>query len=682
MDQDGNVVLGGATDSADYPISEGALQTAPGGLFDATVTAIDPAGRALVYSTRFGGSSFDVIFGMTVLPGGAVLVMGDTGSAAILGRQIGATPERSALFTAVILNVPTPAPARTAARAAIARREVIFLQDFTQFAANPGTNNNSSSVSGRSVTPAPNNQCPGDTSPPGQNPPNTQPVAFYGAVNVFGSLTGAPVPTGGFQPMPGSVSDTYVFCFASRLTVPQPPTPPATGKVKLTITKKLVLRDTPPASGRSTVVFEVEVGGPVNQARNVKVVDEGFGFDAKEGCELNQLLLLSICQLEAKTGPQRIEFVASGVNFFNVFAENRAWVTWTNPDGTLDQASATAVMNEDAPRLPSNQEFNLDLTSTAGQLTANEPSDSTVSVNVHNPNGSLFATDAFNCSTPPCKKTGTVMYPPESNYVNADQSGDFIIVSVNGPAKLDTYNLTTGTMAATTQVNGTVIATAVSPGQDGFDSLIGVLIQNGAGCKTQTGKMSTVLDGTFSTMAMNSVTFPCNGMNDVFVGADGKTVLTTNANEFFLIQDNGAPQATEFPGSKVYHSGDVNMDGMTDFVIANLAEIRVYQGTGSGLMLGSTIPTAPFTVADVKLKDVNSDMCVDVVVVIQGLGAIATYPGDCNGNFGNPTGTGSRSGLANGRIADFNGDGVLDALAVNLNAATGSHTASVFFGKK
>ena len=60
MDSSGNAYVTGSTDSTDFPITPGALQTEQRQLaiaIDAFVTKFNPTGSALVYSTYLGGSN-------------------------------------------------------------------------------------------------------------------------------------------------------------------------------------------------------------------------------------------------------------------------------------------------------------------------------------------------------------------------------------------------------------------------------------------------------------------------------------------------------------------------------------------------------------------------------------------------------------------------------------------------
>ncbi|GEM_PF-2568067 len=67
LDAQGNIYVGGTTDSPDFPLSHPALQnTVVSGFVHAFLTKINPAGTQLVYSTYFGGNGADVITALAV----------------------------------------------------------------------------------------------------------------------------------------------------------------------------------------------------------------------------------------------------------------------------------------------------------------------------------------------------------------------------------------------------------------------------------------------------------------------------------------------------------------------------------------------------------------------------------------------------------------------------------------
>jgi hypothetical protein len=81
VDTAGNAFVTGITDSADFPTTRGAFQSTLGGVNDAFVTTLNPAGSALVSSTYLGGNLLDEGFGIAVDADGNAFVTGRTFSA-------------------------------------------------------------------------------------------------------------------------------------------------------------------------------------------------------------------------------------------------------------------------------------------------------------------------------------------------------------------------------------------------------------------------------------------------------------------------------------------------------------------------------------------------------------------------------------------------------------------------
>ncbi len=74
LDGSGNVVLAGATDSADFPITTGAYdQTFGGGKYDAFVLKLAAAGDSLLYSTYVGGADEDIAYALGLHQGEPVI---------------------------------------------------------------------------------------------------------------------------------------------------------------------------------------------------------------------------------------------------------------------------------------------------------------------------------------------------------------------------------------------------------------------------------------------------------------------------------------------------------------------------------------------------------------------------------------------------------------------------------
>jgi hypothetical protein len=80
VDSSGNAYVTGFTQSPDFPITPGAVQTHGGGNSDAFVTKFNPSGSALVYSSYLGGSGSDYGQGIAVDSAGNAYVTGYTQS--------------------------------------------------------------------------------------------------------------------------------------------------------------------------------------------------------------------------------------------------------------------------------------------------------------------------------------------------------------------------------------------------------------------------------------------------------------------------------------------------------------------------------------------------------------------------------------------------------------------------
>lgn len=89
IDSAGNAYVIGTTDSANFPTAY-AYQTALGGTNDAFVAKLNASGSALIYSTYFGGSSFDEARGIAVDGAGNAFVAGWTNSPADFPITMGA----------------------------------------------------------------------------------------------------------------------------------------------------------------------------------------------------------------------------------------------------------------------------------------------------------------------------------------------------------------------------------------------------------------------------------------------------------------------------------------------------------------------------------------------------------------------------------------------------------------
>ena len=77
VDAAGNAYVAGYALTTDFPITQGAFQTAPGG-FDVSLTKLNAAGNALVYSSRFGGDFDDFVRDLALDAAGNVYLAGWT----------------------------------------------------------------------------------------------------------------------------------------------------------------------------------------------------------------------------------------------------------------------------------------------------------------------------------------------------------------------------------------------------------------------------------------------------------------------------------------------------------------------------------------------------------------------------------------------------------------------------
>ena len=80
VDSGGNAYALGFSSSTNFPTTTGALDTTANGGFDATVTKLNPAGSAPIYSTYLGGQGFDTGNDIAVDSSGNAYIGGGTGS--------------------------------------------------------------------------------------------------------------------------------------------------------------------------------------------------------------------------------------------------------------------------------------------------------------------------------------------------------------------------------------------------------------------------------------------------------------------------------------------------------------------------------------------------------------------------------------------------------------------------
>jgi hypothetical protein len=80
IDTSGNLYVGGTTYSSDFPTTDGVLQPAKAGNYDAFVAKLSPGGSTLLYATYLGGNGSDAITSLAVGSTGDVWMGGYTSS--------------------------------------------------------------------------------------------------------------------------------------------------------------------------------------------------------------------------------------------------------------------------------------------------------------------------------------------------------------------------------------------------------------------------------------------------------------------------------------------------------------------------------------------------------------------------------------------------------------------------
>lgn len=144
---------------------------------------------------------------------------------------------------------------------------------------------------------------------------------------------------------------------------------------------------------------------------------------------------------------------------------------------------------------------------------------------------------------------------------------------------------------------------------------------------------------------------------------------------------NFAP-ATTIPLGKqptVLRAGDLDGDGDIDLAaIVGGNAIAIAKNTGPANFAAATvIPSGSVKARDLALADLDADTDLDLVVLHTG-GQLATHANDSTATFSKPTGARVGGGATAIALADFNGDGKLDA-AVAHNSV--SRFVAILLGK-
>jgi len=107
VDDAGRPVLGGETDSPDFPLSPRAYDSELTGGTDGFITKLNASGTAIVFSTFLGGNNFDYVQGLVAASDGSVLATGATLSPdfPITGGNFGGTPYAGGIADAYVTRI-------------------------------------------------------------------------------------------------------------------------------------------------------------------------------------------------------------------------------------------------------------------------------------------------------------------------------------------------------------------------------------------------------------------------------------------------------------------------------------------------------------------------------------------------------------------------------------------------
>jgi len=87
VDRNGNAYLLGTTESTDFPVTVGVIQSTNKGQYDVAVTKVNPSGSQMIYSTYLGGTGDDKALGIAANTKGECYIIGAT-----LTNDLVATP--------------------------------------------------------------------------------------------------------------------------------------------------------------------------------------------------------------------------------------------------------------------------------------------------------------------------------------------------------------------------------------------------------------------------------------------------------------------------------------------------------------------------------------------------------------------------------------------------------------
>ncbi len=107
LDSAGNLWACGSANSTDIPFPSNSYDTTHAGQQDALVLSLDATGSMLRYASYIGGLQYDVFFDLSVGPGDAVTLGGQTGSAELTAQGFGYLDSTEILFVRLVQSADT-----------------------------------------------------------------------------------------------------------------------------------------------------------------------------------------------------------------------------------------------------------------------------------------------------------------------------------------------------------------------------------------------------------------------------------------------------------------------------------------------------------------------------------------------------------------------------------------------
>ena len=223
--------------------------------------------------------------------------------------------------------------------------------------------------------------------------------------------------------------------------------------------------------------------------------------------------------------------------------------------------------------------------------------------------------------------------------------------------------------------------TYYQPSETSFEQVVAVDVMIGDGAGKFTLKSTVPLRGIRGIVAGD---FNRDGHTDVVVfdqadnGNSSRKVLLGAGNGTFTVSETPMIQ-----WDYLLAAPDLNRDGNLDLFVWNgpAQQMRVYLGDGRGAFPSMTTTSIAGSIFSLEVADLNGDGVRDVVALRYGTGIIA-WLGRGDGTFSSPRFSdlpGSGDGLV---VADFTGDGKVDALTHDGILAVGNGDGTFAHNRK